>query len=363
MKVVLISGHAADSDRKTGFHFWAEILAKRNIDVDFLTVGSSPISLLKKGNKQLKRPYNQWVELSPHIRKFTWMPIFHPFNFSNKILNFLTWPLFAIYPSLLPKSIKQEISDAHLFVVENGAGLMLVPKIAKLNPKAKFIYNFSDSFNVVKFHPIIPHSQKSAMPNFSMIRVNASALKRDLPANAPTQYIPQAIDKSQFDQDYPNPYKQPRNAISVGDMLFDSKTVEDLAKNFPGWTFHVFGAGAKVEVKHPNIIEYGEVPHSEIIPYLKHADVALAPYNNKAGAEYLSESSLKMVQYTYCQLPIIAPDFAAKGRDHVISYDTDTARTPVLAFDKAMHYDKARIDRSQVMGWEDVVDKMLKVVN
>lgn len=263
---------------------------------------------------------------------------------------------------LFPSDAMEQIKDADLIIVESGAGLMLVRKIARANKKAKFIYNVSDWFDVVPFHPIIPHSHKAALLHFSFIRLNSSAFKRHFPDNLPVQYIPQAIDKNQFDQDVPNPYAQGKNAISMGDMLFDGPTIEELALNFPDWTFHIFGKKAQVENKRPNIIEHGEFPHEKLIPYLKHADIGLAPYADTPNAEYLSESSLKLVQYTYCQLPIVAPEFAAIGRDHVMPYKAHSDRTPVKAFEKAISYNRSNIDRSQVVGWEDMVDRFLKVV-
>ncbi len=360
MKVVLISGHDGASDRKTGFHFWAEIMAARGIGVDFVTVGSSYASLLKKNGKQLKKPFNQWIPLYDRVRKFTWMPLFHPMNFGNKLLNYLSWPVLHFYPFLLPRVLLDEIRDADLFVVESGSGPMLVPKLAKLCPKAKFIYNFSDRFNVVQYHPIIPHSDKYALAHFSMVRLNAADVKDAFPANAPVVYIPQAIDKALFDKPCANPYTGPRNAISIGDMLFDGDTIRDLAAAYPDWTFHLFGKGARLETPMPNVKEYGEYPFDALVPYLKHADIGLAPYRYGPDREYLSQSSLKLVQYTYCRLPIVAPDFAAMGRDHAFSY-SPAGKSAVEAFGEAISYDRNRIDVSSVVGWEDMVDRYLAV--
>ncbi len=359
MKVVLISGHAADSDRKTGFHFWADILAKRNIDVDFITAGTSPLSFLKKGGKQLKPPYNQWVLIARKIKKFTWLPLFHPLNLKNKFLNYLAWPLFALYPRLLPQNMLDDVKDADYFVVESGAGVMLVPRLRALCPYAKFIYNFSDRSGVVKFHPIIEDSERRALHHFNMVRLNAAVVANDFPQGTPTRYIPQAIDKGLFDQPAPNPYAAPKNAISVGDMLFDAETVRMLAAHFPDWTFHPFGKGSKIGPPMSNVIEYGEMPFRQLVRYIRHADIGLAPYANIAGTEYLSQSSLKLVQYTYCRLPIVAPAFAAKGRPHVMAYTHDEPDSVIRAFESAMALDRRTISSENVMGWEDVIDRMM----
>jgi 2-beta-glucuronyltransferase len=362
MKVVLISGHDALSDRKTGFHFWADILDKRGIDVDFITVGSSPISLIRKSGKQLKPPFNKWVRLTDHMRKYTWMPLFHPLNFNNKFLNYLSWPIFHFYPHLMPNDLLASVRNADLFIVENGSGPMLVPKLAKINPKAKFIYNASDRMDVVKFHPIVSKESLDALPLFSMIRLNSAAIEQDFPKEAPTEYIPQAIDKTLFNTPYPNPYKSSRNVISIGDMLFDPQSVLALAKNFPDWNFHLFGKGATLLHPVANVIEYGERPFEDLVPYLQHADIGIAPYGNSTEAEYLSQSSLKLVQYTYCRLPIVTPQFAAMGRDHAFGYSPGVESTLIHAFRLCMKHDRKTIDCSSVYDWDDVIDKMLAVV-
>ncbi len=359
MKVVLISSHDAAAPRRTGFHFWADIMAARGIDVDFVTVGSSPISLFKKNGKQLKRPFNQWVEIAPRIHKYTWMPVFHPLNLSPA-LNKITTPLFRYYSHLMGKDLLSHIQDANLFIVESGAGALLVPRLAKLFPKACFIYNFSDRYNAVDYHPVIRNGEKEALPHFKLIRTNAKASTQDF-EDGKAVYIPQAIDKAAFEREFQNPYQKNKNAISVGDMLFDEVAIGNLAKTFPDWTFHLFGKGARMKTALPNVVEYGEKSFDEIIPYLKHADIGLAPYKHANDLEYLSQSSLKLVQYTYCKLPIVAPDFAAHGREHAFGYGSEH-KAMENAFQQAIHFDRNMIDRSSITSWEDIVDRYLSVL-
>jgi len=363
MKVVLISGHDGNSDRKTGFHFWMNILAARGAETYFLTVGSSRISLLKKNGKQLKSPYNRWAPLGERMQKYTWLPLFHPLFFKQKILNYLSWPIFALYPYLMPKRLLEPLKQADWFIIENGAGPILVPRLARLNPTARFIYNSSDRPSVVSFHPLVVQAEKKALPYFDVIRLNAAVMAKDFPSEIKTHYIPQAIDKTLFDAVTQNPYPTPKNAINVGDMLFDAQTIETLARAYPDWTFHLFGKGAKITAPIENVIEHGEMPFEKLVPYLQHADIGLAPYSPSPDAGYLSQSSLKMVQYTYCQLPIVAPDFAAsETRPHLIPYTHGSFdQTAVMAFEKAISYDRSSIDKTSVPSWADVIDKMMSL--
>ena len=362
MKVVLVSVHDGDSDRKTGFHFWAKILAGRGHDVRFLTVGSSYISLLKRGGKQLKRPFNKWIPLDERIRKFTWMPLFHPINFSKPFLNNISRPLFSLYPKLLPQSLLESLQNTDLFIMESGQGAMLVPRFAALCPQAKFIYNPSDRHSVIKFHPLVVESEKEALPYFTAIRLNSASVANDFPKGSPTHYIPQAIDKKIFDAPKNNPYKKPKNAINIGDMLFDAVAVETLAHAYPDWTFHLFGKGARISQPMDNVIEYGEMPFEKLVPFLQYADIGLAPYKATKQAAYLSQSSLKFVQYTYCKLPVVAPLITSNGAPHIHTYTAYKGNDGIIkAFENAMKYDRKTIDRSRITGWEDVIDNMMRL--
>ena len=260
---------------------------------------------------------------------------------------------------MMPRDLKT-LRDADVFIVESGSGPLLVPTFARNNPKAKFIYNFSDRSGVVDFHPYVVRQTEKNLPHFSMIRLNAAIVANDFPDGAPTCYVPQAIDKALFDRPWPNPYATPRNVISIGDMLFDASSVSIMAKNFPDWTLHLFGKGAKLPQELPNVRQYGERPYDEIVPYLKHADIGIAPYSNaQKETDYLSQSSLKLVQYTYCALPIVTPQFAASHRDHAFGYTPGVESTIVYAFEKAMQCDRNGIDRSSVQDWTQMIDTML----
>ncbi|PZO88220.1 MAG: hypothetical protein DI626_02210 [Micavibrio aeruginosavorus] len=238
---------------------------------------------------------------------------------------------------------------------------MLVPHIFTINPDAKFIYNYSDRFSVVKFHEAVKESHYAALPYFDLIRLNSAFFKEDFPADVETHYIQQAIDKSAFDRDIPNPYSHPHNVICVGDMIFDPAAVQELAAAYPDWRFHLFGKGARLDRPYKNVYEYGEMPFEDIIPYIKHADVALAPYKDIPEAEYLSQSSLKLVQYTYCRLPIVAPNFASQGRNHVIPYTRGNEGPNIqAAFFIAQSFDRSSIDINDVSDWTDVIDFMIR---
>ena len=358
MKFVMIAGHGALAPRKVGFHFWSDYLRARGDDVYFITVGQSQLSLLKAKQRPLK-PYNEWVFLGDRFLGMNWVPPFHP-CLNKPGLNNLLLPLFALYPRFFPESALAPIADADFIVVESGPGLALIPQLANACKQATIIYEVSDRLVTVGAHPAIIKAEKCALDYFSLIRVPAMIMLKDFPANKPVWYSPQGMHKEDFDREYPSPYTNPKNAVRVGDMLFDAAVIAIMANAFPDWTFHLFGRNARLEQSLPNVIEHGEKPIGELTPYIQHADIGLAPYRQAPNCEYLAQSSLKMIQYTYCQLPIVAPAFAAAGRPHVLAYESADKPASVLsAFEKAIHFDRSTINKARVLSWAEMFEDML----
>ena len=358
-----MAAHAADSKRKVNFHFWVEALNNKNIDVDFVTVGFSRATSYKKKSRQFEPPFNEWVQLNPRLRKYLWRPLFHPFSTRNKFLDKIIETILSFYPSLMPKNLLSGIDDVDFFIIENGAGLLLMPKLKKLYPNAKFVYSVCDRIETLGYHPLIVEAEKQVLPLFDVIRVPSEPMRKDYDDQYNVQLIPHGLDKDAFDKDFKTPYENKNNVISVGDMLFDADTIRLLATEFPKWTFHLFGKKAKLEPPLPNVIAYGEMPFEFIIPYIKYADIGLAPYYNAKNADYLSQSSLKMMQYTYCKLPIVAPTFAAAGRAHVCDYNTEDDNSKIAAMNKAINFDHNAVDTSTIINADESTQLMLDSIN
>ena len=359
MKVVMLTVHEATSARKVDFHFWTDVLSRRGDQVDFVTVGMSPLTKLKPQARQFHGPFNTWTEVGPRVRKYLWRPLFHPLSLGKAAIDAVTRPLFALYPSLLSHSLLEGVSDVDVFIVENGAGLCLVPTLARKFPKANFIYSVCDRIATLNYHPIILEAERAALPFFDLVRVPAEVMVADYPGARNVQYIPHGLDKAVFDEATISPYPQgTRNVVSVGDMLFDAHAIACMAQAEPDITFHLFGKKACLDVTLPNVVTHGEQPFAAIVPYIQHADAGIAPYRSAPNADYLSQSSMKMIQYTYNRLPIVAPAFAASS-NHMCAYVPGEADSIAAALQRALTYDRVRIDNSQVLGWEGVTQRML----
>ena len=361
MKIAFFTGHAAGQPRKASVSLIAEALRDMGHDISIFTTGYSKIAkLLGDGRSGYldSLPAGQWVN-KEGIAQYVHMPLLNAGRFPLRILNSLTGPFFKAYAGNLPSSALEGLRKADVIYIESGAGILYTATLKKHIPFAKFIYVASDRLSTLKVHPVIEQVLAESISSFDKVLCPAMAITHDFPS-VRCHYIPQGVDKALLDKDYANPYMQAQNIISIGDMLFDAKAVEALAQYASGWTIHLFGSGAKASA--PNIIVHGEQSFEHIMPYLKYADIGLAPYRAAPDADYLSQSSLKMQQYSYVQLPIIVPNFAVAGRPNAIGYDAADLTSIRAAFERAKAYEHTSIDKDAILSWSQVAQKFLDIL-
>lgn len=140
-------------------------------------------------------------------------------------------PIFALYPLFLPRIVLEVARQTDLIVIESGLGILLAPRLKKINPNATFIYTASDRLSTLQTHPMLEKTLQQCLPWFGLVRVPAQSMLGDFKP-AKTVHIPHGIDKKLFDTQHPNPYPGKLNAISIGNMLYDEFTIATLAKTY-----------------------------------------------------------------------------------------------------------------------------------
>ncbi|CAN7518444.1 GumK N-terminal domain-containing glycosyltransferase [Rhizobium sp. LjRoot254] len=356
-RVLIVTGqHFATQPRKVDLHFMAEALNARGIRVDFLSMRLSLVSRLMSDERWAfakTRALNQWTEITPLLGEFIWVSTVHPISLGKPILDLVSKPLAKVYGRHIPRAAKAELPEYTHVLVESGISILTIPEIRRLAPKARIIYHAADRLSTIGAHPAAHAVLRESIGAVDLVHVMADAIRGDIPEGAPTIHLPHGISRATFDRIGENPYSASKNAVSVGDMLFDADMIRTLATGYPDWTFHLFGRLARLEEALPNVIAHGERPFDEVAAYIKFADIGIAPYRPKEDADYLSQSSLKMIQYSYCRLPIVAPRFAAAGRSHVLAYEPGDAGSIQAAFKAATEFDRSAIDTSGVLSWEE----------
>ncbi|WP_437194364.1 GumK N-terminal domain-containing glycosyltransferase [Planctomicrobium sp. SH527] len=365
-RLVIVTQHFYSSKRKANFHFLADAFANLGIEVTFVTTQISPISWLKKGDTrlcpELWQESGRIIEKRPNLRSFVWLTPFHTFTLKSKLADQLSGPFFNLYERLPLGKLAPVLKNADAVLFESGGAILLTDRIRKINGTAKLIYRPSDDLTHLGSHRNIVNAERKHRDKFSLISVPSRRAAQHFDGHRNVRYQPHGIDKLVFETSAPSPYPGSKrvNAVSVGSSFFDYKFIELAAQSFPDWQFHVIGTMAS---KSPlnNITYYDEMPFHQTIPHLRHADIGLAPYVDHASASGLADSSLKIVQYTWNRLPVVAPVFCMRtDRPHIFGYEHSQPVSIVSALQSASTFDRSTIDRSPIKSWSELAVDILE---
>ncbi|MGY5775572.1 GumK N-terminal domain-containing glycosyltransferase [Rhizobium sp. LEGMi135b] len=362
-KIVILTSHAfLRGYRKASIHFIASRWAEQGHEVHFLTIGHSWLTLFKDRRRfralSLDQA-NRFQTIAANLRAGAYLPPLHAFSSGNRFLNAASRALFWLYGCYFPPFVRRAIADADLVLVESGSALAFLAKVKKLNPKARILYFCRDLLRTIGAASALQDIEARQIAHFDAICVPSQRLGAMLPPGGRVRVIQQGVDATLFDSEQPSPYVPgSRNAVSIGNMLFDQTSVAAMAAAAPDVNFHVFGATWNGWAR-PNIVIYGERDFESIVPYLQHADFGIAPYRLTADEVYLAESSLKLAQYSYCGLPILLPDLVPFTRANGIAYRLDGEVAWREKIDAALAMQRSAAFRDGIMSWDEVARQTL----
>jgi 2-beta-glucuronyltransferase len=364
-RITFITGHYYRSNRRGGIHWLAKAFHRAGWDVLFFTSGLSHFSRLNKDHRfqfPVRTEANRVLRIEKRFSSFVWFTPWHPVDLRSSLANRLAGPLFRHYGDLPLYDAEDALMKMDVIVIESGPGLMLVDRLKRLNPSVRFVYRLSDDLHVLRVSPLLVEAERRWAPEFDLITAPSLPLLKRYRHLQNTAVHPQGLEKEMFDSAHLNPYRDSAvpNLISIGNMIYDSDFLERASRMFPDWRFHIIGWLKKIPQK-TNIFFYGEKVFEEAVPFMKFADIGLAPYQDRAGNEYLTQASHKMLQYTYCRLPVVAPHSVVDpSRAHMIEYtpgDDDSIRQ---ALQKAIKIDRDAIDRSSILSWDEIVGDLAR---
>jgi 2-beta-glucuronyltransferase len=359
-RVVLVTSHYLESDRKAGFHWLAEAYWRAGWEVLFFTESISWLSVLRRDARcryPVVREAHRLRQVRERMLSYVWLTPFHPINLRSGLLNSLSTPMLQLYPRFSLGEAESLIATADLFVFDSDHGLFLFDRFKELNPEARFVYRVSDDVRMMQHHPLLPSQEERIVGAFDLVSAPSSIFPQRFPHLAHVHFHNHGLEKELFDTTHADPYTTPRpNVIYVGKHYFDADFMVRAVRLFPDWSFHVFGAVAGLPAA-ANLTAHGERPFAELIPYLQHADLGLQNLAYTPGAEWFTDS-LKMFQYTYCKLPIVAPYFLRSERPHVFYYEPGDDVSIVQALNAARSFDRTHIASSVVLTWDDLASKL-----
>lgn len=350
--------------RKTSMVFLAEAFGRMGFDTGVVTVQLSWLTALARRSRVAAIPRERrgrWYA-ADGLRGYVWIAPIHPMRLRYDWLNRLTTPALDWYGRLLPRALRDRVRSADLIVVESCAAVALLPWLRRLAPNAVHVYSMSDRLEAVGMHPGLDHILQREAAALDLIRVPAAAMRDDFAAGR-IAHIPHGLDKAAFRAAVASPYPGGINAVLGGDMMLDRPVLSALAAAFPYVTFHCFGrVTAPAGAAPANMRVHGEVPFPTVAAHIRHADVGLALYRRAPGVDYLAQSSLKNLQYSYCGLPIVTPAFVAAELPNAFPYEPGDAAGAVTAFAAALAARPAgRVTRDAfpIRDWDSVAHELV----
>jgi 2-beta-glucuronyltransferase len=362
-RVVLVTGHYLGSKRQAGFHWLADAYWRAGWEVLFFTAAISWFSWLQRNYRMaypVRREANQVHWVRPGLGSYVWFTPWHPVNLRMRLLNRMLRPVFARYGDLPLGAAEGCVRQADLIVFESKPGLLLYAQYKRLNSRARYVYRVSDDLRLLRSsHPVVLEAEERYAPQFDLISVpSAHVLQR-------FHHLPQAvlhyhgIRKDLFDRDCPNPYPQgawETNLVFVGISHFDYDFLHTASVSFPHWAFHIIGPIPHLP-RRANVLAYGEMPFLDTVPYIKHADIGLSVRTHTPATESLTDS-LKIIQYTYCGLPIVVPEHLRSSRLNTFCYTPGDAASMRQALLAARHFDRSKVVTDGIRSWDEVAREL-----
>ena len=353
-RVALISGHYLRSKRQAGFHHLARAYWRLGWEVAFVT---APISLLSraKGDYRFEYPVmaeaNRLVSVDERLTSFVLMTAVHPVNLRSSIANRLAEPFFARYARTSLGRIGDFLRTADLIVFESSAALLLVDRVREISPRARLVYRVSDDVRQLHVHPIILRAQADAVPKFDLVSAPSRLMREALAPYGPVEVHRHAVDKTAFDRESASPYRDDRPAaVFVGvSPVFDYDALAIAARVAPHVDFHLLGL--RERDLSPNVIFHSEMPFEETIPYLQHATMGLHLF---PPSQAHRDGSLKISQYSYCRLPIVAPSYLDDTRPNLCLFEHGDEESIKAAVERAERMPHAPEFADGVSSWEDL---------
>jgi 2-beta-glucuronyltransferase len=252
----------------------------------------------------------------------------------------------------------EAVAAADLIVIESGIGPIFIDRVRALAPAATITYLVSDLLETVGVHPRVQQMLEDNIGKLDSIAIVARGMASAFRGHEDKlAFIPHGVDSDALSRPSWSPYRAGRHAVSVGSMLFDPRTIHAAAAAFPDVTFHIIGANRRDRFP-SNVVTYPEMPFAKTIPYLQHADIGIAPYRWARDAEYLGDSSLKLIQYGALGLPAVCPRFAVAGATGRFGYEPGDRASIVEALRAALAC--GRGPGTLYLSWDDVVRRLAR---
>ena len=364
MRIVFLSNHYYPSPRRAGFHHLADAMQHAGHQVTFVTTGLSWISYARRDYRTrypgLSASRNRLRKECPGLDSYVHFTVLHPHTTLIPWLDSLLDGLMDRYDRYSLGPAEARIAEADAVVYESSPSLFLFRKCQRLTPGALHVYRVSDDLRILRSPPPrLLALETEIAPHLDCISAPCSYLADKFAGLPNVRLHRHGIDKVAFDAACDTPYGTTQgNCVFVGNAHLDETFIASVALRMPQITLHVIGPFGNT-VSLPNVRYYGERPFRDTVPYIKFADVGLCSITraNRHAASF--SDSLKVIQYRYCGLPIVAPDFLDLRRDGVSYYTPGDAASAADAMRRALSLGRDPARAREVRSWDEVAADIL----
>ncbi len=356
-RVVLVTQHYLGSKRKAGFHWLAEAYHRAGWEVLFFTAAISWLSYLNRNYRTaypIRQEANQIRWIQDALGSFVWFTQWHPANLRLGVLNRMATGLFRRYPNRSLGEAEPLIEQADLILFESTPGLLLFERFKALNSDARFVYRVSDHLPLLRNHPVVLKCEQHIAPSFDLISTPSTYIFDHFRHLSNAGCHTHGIQKDLFNHAYENPFETHwlQNVLFVGNDRLDFDFLRIASRAFPDWAFHVLGPIPRLPIAN-NIIAYGELAFEDTIPYVQHADIGLHTLAYAPGAESFTDS-LKVIQYAYCGLPVVASMFLKTDRPRTFYYIPNNEDTVASALRAAHASPRGEEQDAGIYSWDEL---------
>lgn len=355
---LVLSAHDYRSPRRANIHFITRELEKLGT-TRFFSLRYSRLSRYTHDPRlSLDEDANQ-IGFHYGVECYLWKTLFHPFNTRRAWLRPLENLMFSLYSRGHNPVLRRWILEADVILLESGVAPIFFDLIKRLNPGAKVLYRASDALDTINVAEYVNTAFARAAPQMNTIALPSKALADGIPSRHNLAFVPHGIDHTVAEQADPSPYGEGIHAVSVGSMLFDPQFFVLASRRFPQIQFHIIGCGQPAHADYgSNVHLYGEMPFAQTLPYIKHAQLGIAPYSSINLPIYLRDTSMKLIQYAFFGVPAICPHFIAADYSNRFGYDLGDADSIAAAIERALHPTQP-IRTQPVLNWQQVAERML----
>ncbi|NHC07551.1 GumK N-terminal domain-containing glycosyltransferase [Azonexus fungiphilus] len=358
MKFLIISKHDFRSLRKANIHFLATEFRSYG-EVRFFSIGLSFLSRFNGDPRGNLGHLANKVEISDGVECYLQKNLLHPFRIRYGFLRMFERALFSILSGFNSVVLDRWIIDSDYVVLESGLPISVLPRIYRLKPDAKVVYIASDDLDTIGCSVVLSDILDKFKSQFECIRLPSKTMIKKFEGLKNVFFVPHGF-KSIPHEDLVNPYPPGTvNFVSVGSMLFDRSFFDIATEAFPDINFHIIGNCGDLSsmASRGNVFYYGEMAYKDTLAYIKYANSGVAPYNMTPQDYYLSDTSLKLMQYDYFRLPSICPFEACGGRQNRFGYKVGDRASIEEAINRALNFN---VDfETKFLSWADVAKRIL----